>query len=463
MSEPQAVSERVVTRGLIGEFGVVAILQALSLSRQFTAVELFAQDGTLAGRVLLKAGMVLGAFIPGGSLDGPAAFREIVSQNLRSFQVERLPPPPAYPAPIGRLSTQLLAARAASQHPLSPAAQPAGSGVERERPVPSVSRVFAPRIVQPPVEKTPQVEANAAPEALPQPVASPAGEQRSAAERVVRESARPTGSPAGDLAPIVAMASPKGGSGKTTLALNLAVSLAQSGLSVVLVDADPNGDVLSSISARERATAGLFDAVAGEVDASQLLLNTAVANLKVVPSLGPSLPHGISNRLSDTTMCRLVFDGLRSGADVVVVDTPAGMFGISAQVLELCTHVIGVLQAESIAKRSFSMFRQGLDALVRSPTVAGVALNMFRRSHGASLSVLLDAGVDLPESWLFQTTIPRSDVFLEASDAGKPIRFAESDAASLISLLFDTLASEVRERLGLSQTKRPKLAGSFVL
>jgi chromosome partitioning protein len=186
-------------------------------------------------------------------------------------------------------------------------------------------------------------------------------------------------------APIVAVASPKGGSGKTTVSLNLAVSLAESGLKVVLVDADPNGDVLSAIAARERATMGLFDAVAGEVDASQLLLDTAVTNLKVVPSMGDEVPVGISERLGDSTMTKLVLEGLRGGADIVIVDTPAGMFGMTAQILDACTHVIGVLQAESIAKRSFTMFEKGLAALPTSPEVLGVVLNMFQRSHGASL------------------------------------------------------------------------------
>jgi chromosome partitioning protein len=261
----------------------------------------------------------------------------------------------------------------------------------------------------------------------------------------------------------VAVASPKGGSGKTTMSLNLAVSLAEAGLKVVLVDADPNGDVLSAISARERATMGLFDAVAGEVDSSQLLLSTAIPNLKVVPSMGPVVPHGISDRLSDATMTRLVFEGLRGGADIVVVDTPAGMFGMTAQILDVATHVLGVLQAESIAKRSFTMFERGLKAHGNPPEVLGVVLNMFQRSHRASLSVLLDAGLDMPDSWLFQTTIPRNDVFLDASEAGRPVRFAESDAGPVVSLLFDTLASEVRDRLQLVQTATRRLEGSFLV
>jgi chromosome partitioning protein len=297
-----------------------------------------------------------------------------------------------------------------------------------------------------------------------EPVASPQRSAQRPPSRTQRAAThRPSSPAAADGSPIIAVASPKGGSGKTTLSLNLAVSLAESGLRVVLVDADPNGDVLSAISARGRATTGLFEAVAGDVDAAQLLLNTAIPNLKVVPAMGPNVLDGIAERLADSTMTRLVFQGLRGGADVVVVDTPAGMFGMTAQILEISTHVIGVLQAESIARRSFSMFQQGLNVLGHRPNVLGVVLNMFRRSHSASLAVLLDAGLDMPDGWLFQTTIPRNDVFLEASESGRPVRFTETDSASVISLLFDTLASEVKDRLALVQSVRPKLQGSFLV
>jgi len=117
MNNPQPVPEKVVTRGLIGEFGVVSVLQALSLSRQYTAVELFNDRGMLAGRVLLKSGVVLGAYVPDGPLEGADAFRTIVGLTLRSFQVERLPAPKEYPRPIGKLSAQLHAAHAASRRP----------------------------------------------------------------------------------------------------------------------------------------------------------------------------------------------------------------------------------------------------------------------------------------------------------------------------------------------------------
>ncbi len=72
---------------------------------------------------------------------------------------------------------------------------------------------------------------------------------------------------------------------------------------------------------------------------------------------------------------------LAERAEVVVVDTPAGMFGTTRAILRGATHVVGVLQAEVLAARSFERFAQGLESLPegRRPAVLGVLLNMLQQ------------------------------------------------------------------------------------
>jgi chromosome partitioning protein len=431
---------RVVTRGYLRDIGATALLQALSLSRQYTAVVLFTESQEMAGRVTLKSGMVLEASIPGTDLSGAAAFRELVSRHLHSFQVERLPPLSVYPVPIGRLSAQLLAAQAPDASAPIPFPQhqaDRGSGtmpIARELPR-KLERTPAP---------APAVETNVDNATSSKRSDAPKPEGRSIAT------------------PVLGIASPKGGCGKTTIALNLAVSLANAGLRVVLVDADPNGDVLSSIAGRERPRrGGIFDALERGHDGSEFELETVIERLRLVPATSGDVARRAPD-IGEEGSWQDVIRGIRDHADLVIVDLPAGMHGLTSRILDACTHVLGVLQAETIPKRSFSMFQKGLESLPRAPEVVGVVLNMFRRSHSASLSVLVEAGADFPASWMFETTIPRNDAFLDAAEEGMPVALA-GNSGTFIGLLFDTLAKELIERMKLGKTAKAKAVGSFLL
>jgi len=257
------------------------------------------------------------------------------------------------------------------------------------------------------------------------------------------------GSPDGPV--VIAVASPKGGSGKTTVALNLALSLSRREHSVILVDADVNGDVLSAVDSRGSAEMGVFDVLSGKASPSGILRKTVVPNLQIAPAIGRGLPSPELTLADLRDRWRELLSDFSRRAQIVLVDTPAGMFGVTHQVLGSCTHVLGVLQAESIAQRSFTMFGDCIETLpeARRPKVLGVFLNMLQLAHGASIGVLEKACESLPRRWLFETSIPRNPAFLDASAAGLPLQLYDPKHPPAVSFLFDTLATEVVDRLGL--------------
>ena len=71
--ESRSYGDKVVARGYLENFSTAAVLQALSISRRFTAVHFYLKDGSPVGRVLLKSGMVLDAELSGSGVSGVEA------------------------------------------------------------------------------------------------------------------------------------------------------------------------------------------------------------------------------------------------------------------------------------------------------------------------------------------------------------------------------------------------------
>lgn len=303
---------------------------------------------------------------------------------------------------------------------------------------------------------TPAVTAPQAPAPTP-PDARPTHTARTTTSTTTRT---PLTSTPARLAPVVAIASPKGGVGKTTIALNLALSLARQGHRTVLVDGDPNGDVMSMIDARDRPRGGAYDVLVGRVPLAECLLRTALDELSILPAIGQELPDADIFMNDLRPAWSSLFEALRRQADIVIVDTAAGHFGTTHFQLRAATHVLGVLQAESVAHRSFEVFSRALGALPEGerPQVLGVVLNMLQTAEGGSVEVLRRACSELPPSWLFDVTVPRHPAFLHASSEGVPLGLVDERNPPAVAWLFDGLASEVAERLALHapRERRPR-------
>jgi capsular exopolysaccharide synthesis family protein len=117
---------------------------------------------------------------------------------------------------------------------------------------------------------------------------------------------------------VIQITSPDQGDGKTTLAANLAVALAQAQKRVILVDADlrrPSVHKLFGVSAAQ----GLASVLGGEADLPNVVQQTAVPGLSVL-TCGP-VPPNPAELLTLPRFAQLLAD-LRARYDCVIIDTP---------------------------------------------------------------------------------------------------------------------------------------------
>jgi capsular exopolysaccharide synthesis family protein len=169
---------------------------------------------------------------------------------------------------------------------------------------------------------------------------------------------------------VIQITSPNMGDGKTTLATNLAVSVAQSGKRILLVDADFRRPRLHKMFNLD-ATTGLASVIAGDADLQEAIQQTPVANLSLLPC-GPR-PNNPAELLTSQKFLDLL-DVLRGQFDIILVDTPPLLAVSDPSVV--APRVDGVLLTIRVAKNGRPAAERAREILTNlGANVYGVVVN----------------------------------------------------------------------------------------
>ncbi len=250
----------------------------------------------------------------------------------------------------------------------------------------------------------------------------------------------------------ISLVSQKGGVGKTTLALNLSLSLAKLSIRTLLVDTDPQGGIALSLMGEQSAAQGLKGYLAGE-PLERAVLSTRVPGFAI-------LPTGTLRGLERATFMHQLEDGLRLSLlaetardyDVIVYDTPAGLTGSTLGALRASDLAFTPLQAEPLAANSLPQLLEVIGDLREEGArvqFAGVILTMVQRQVDASLNVVDTIWQKLPHALVLDAHIPRDPAFLKASELGVPLGLL-SKRPPPIARRFDELASELAKHIPLT-------------
>ncbi|MEO5319280.1 polysaccharide biosynthesis tyrosine autokinase [Arthrobacter sp. CC3] len=160
------------------------------------------------------------------------------------------------------------------------------------------------------------------------------------------------------------------GEGKSTTATNLAVSLAQSGLAVVLVDADLRRPMVSEYLGLER-NVGLTTALLGQAELDDVLQPWGDDRLYVLTS--GRIPPNPSELLGSKQMRKLIVE-LEANFDAVIIDAPPLLPVTDSAVL--AQHVGGVVLIVGSQKVRQPDLAKSLSALeMVGADVLGLVLN----------------------------------------------------------------------------------------
>lgn len=161
--------------------------------------------------------------------------------------------------------------------------------------------------------------------------------------------------------------------GKSTVLSNLAVTLAQSGKRVLVVDADlrkPNQHKIFEIP----NSAGLTNVLVGESEFSETVRDTGVDNLSLLTS-GPIPPN--PSELLESEGMRALLEQAKDQYDFVLVDSPPVLPITDAAVM--ASQVDGILLVVKSGQTRVDLAKEAKDTLANARgKIVGVILNQIR-------------------------------------------------------------------------------------
>jgi ATP-binding protein involved in chromosome partitioning len=279
-------------------------------------------------------------------------------------------------------------------------------------------------------------------------------QSRLRAESGVTEREIPFARP-GSLTRVYAVASGKGGVGKSSVTVNLAAAMARSGLSVGVVDADIYGHSVPRMLGVEGRPTQVEDMILPPVaqDVKVISIGMFVANNAPVVWRGPMLHRALQQFLSD------VFWG---DLDVLLMDLPPGTGDIAISVAQLVppAELLVVTTPQQAAAEVAE--RAGTIALQTHQRIAGVVENMsylpcphcdervevFGSGGGQSVADGLSRSVGAPVPLLGQ--VPLDMRLREGGDSGRPLVLDDpsAPASQALQSIADKLGTRARGLAG---------------
>jgi flagellar biosynthesis protein FlhG len=213
---------------------------------------------------------------------------------------------------------------------------------------------------------------------------------------------------------VIAVTGGKGGVGKTTIAVNLAASLASRGKQVMLLDGDlglANVDVFLGLTPRLT----LADVLAGNCTLEEILLD-APQGFKVVPAASGIAELAELDTLTHVGLVR-AFGDITSKVDIMVIDTAPGIAGSVLQFSQAAQQVLVVLCDEPASLTdAYALIKilsrdhgvKQFRVVVNQVRGRGMGQSLFQRFERVAtrfLSVDLDYVGEIPEDAFLRRSI----------------------------------------------------------
>lgn len=253
---------------------------------------------------------------------------------------------------------------------------------------------------------------------------------------------------------VLTVANQKGGVGKTTTTVNIAAALAQAGLSVLVIDLDPQGNASTALGIDHHAEVpSIYDVL---VDGTPMLEVvqpcSTVENLHCAPAtidLAGAEIELVSLVARESRLQKAIAAAVEQGHsyDYILIDCPPSLGLLTVNAMVAASEVFIPIQCEYYALEGLSQLLKNIDLVKRhlNPAlhVSTILLTMYDGRTRLSAQVADEVREHFPEQVL-RTTVPRSVRVSEAPSFGETVM--TYDPASSGALAYLEAAGELADR-----------------
>jgi len=245
---------------------------------------------------------------------------------------------------------------------------------------------------------------------------------------------------------IISICNQKGGTGKTTTAVNLSSAIAETGKNVLLVDLDPQGNATSGLGVNKNELKNsVYELLLNKAKPENILIKNVYQNLDLLPCninlTGAEIE--LVGALSRETRLKKGLSYVQSAYDYIFIDSPPSLGLLTLNALVASDSIIIPIQCEFYALegvsqilKTIALIKEGLNSEI---AIEGVLLTMADFRTNLTTEVINEIKEYFKDK-VYKTIIPRNIRLSEAPSYGKPITLY--DPQSIGAQKYKELANE---------------------
>lgn len=243
---------------------------------------------------------------------------------------------------------------------------------------------------------------------------------------------------------VITFALQKGGVGKTSISVSVAVALAQKGYRTLLIDSDPQGNATTWLDINEMQRE-LADVLIKERNCpiKEAILSTKVENLSIVPtaSLGSDLRlYSKTYATQQPFVIRHLVREVKNDFDYLVIDTSPSFGPLEESCLLASDEAITVLNIDEFSTDGLITFYQNIESLrerydTEKPLMNKIVLNGRDLRLSQQNDYLAKMQTTAEQSKMNLYIVPVDQSFKKAQSIHFPIQFLTETKKETLSVI----------------------------